>query len=373
MKIISIFNNKGGVGKTTLVYHISHSFGCLGYKVLMIDLDPQCNLTINSISEDQLLKIWEAEDKYIDDYGRSMKECPDEYNSMLNESRTAHFLLKPTEEGLAELEKISPPIKLKDNVDLVPGRLSLHKFENKIAENWNSLYSGDPGVIRLITAIRRISELYATKYRYDFIVIDTSPSLGILNKVVISTVDGFFIPCQPDMFSLYGIRNIGQNLQLWKNEFNNIYTLISTSKRSYFPTEFVQFLGYTIYNAKMNNKSSKSAERYNLALAHYNYVKQIPEYINKFITPEVRIHLKEDMITLPIGGEAIMHSHNTFPSMSQKYKAPFWDIPGIENLEEDDKGTIRGNRRDYEITKSKYEEFTNDLLKRIAKLDEKEV
>ena len=81
----------------------------------------------------------------------SMKECPDEYNKIVNEPRTAHFLLKPIEEGLTELEKISPPIKLNDSVDLVPGRLSLHKFENKIAENWNSLYSGDPAAIRLIT------------------------------------------------------------------------------------------------------------------------------------------------------------------------------------------------------------------------------
>lgn len=369
MKIISLFNNKGGVGKTTLAYHLAHSFGCLGYNVLMIDLDPQCNLTINSISENQLLRIWEVEDKYIDDYGYSMKRCHDEYIRILNEPRTIHFLLKPIEEGLNELEKISPPIKLNNNVNLIPGRLSLHKFENKIAESWNSLYSGDPEAIRLVTAIRRISELYANKYEYDFIVIDTSPSLGILNKVIISTVDGFFIPCQPDMFSLYGIRNIGENLQLWKKEFNNIYALISKPKRAYFPKEFVQFLGYTIYNAKRNNKSPRSAERYNLALAHFNYVKKIPKYINKFIKPEVRLHLEKDMITSPIGGEAIMHSHNTFPSMSQKYKAPFWDIPKIENLEENEKGTIRGNHISYESTKNNYLEFTKDLLKRIATLD----
>ena len=62
----------------------------------------------------------------------------------------------------------------------------------------------------------------------------------------------------------------------------------STSKRSYFPKEFVQFLGYSIYNARKNTKSAKSAERYNLALAHFNYVKRIPEYINRFIKPEVR-------------------------------------------------------------------------------------
>ena len=60
---------------------------------------------------------------------------------------------------------------------------------------------------------------------------DTSPSLGTLNKVIISTVDGFIIPCFPDMFSLYGIRNIGRSLESWKRELDVIYSLISNEKR----------------------------------------------------------------------------------------------------------------------------------------------
>lgn len=373
MKIISLFNNKGGVGKTTLAYHIAHTLGCMDKKILMIDLDPQCNLTINSITEEHLLRIWEVEDDYIDDYGHCMNSRTDEYEALLRESRTVHFLLKPTEEGLTSIEKITPPIKINSSVDLVPGRLSLHTFENKIAENWKGLYSGDPSAIRIITAIRRIAELYSSKYNYDYIIIDTSPSLGILNKIIISTVDGFFIPCQPDMFSLYGIRNIGDNLQMWKREFDTIYNLISDTKREYFPEKFVQFLGFTIYNAIKNTRSANSADRYNLALAHYNYVEKIPEYIDKYILHDVRKHLEEDMIKAPIGGEAIMHSHNTFPSMSQKYKVPFWEIPSSEQLEENDIATIRGNRSKYENTKENYLEFTSDLLKRIETLDRSEV
>src|SRR5712671_22277 len=45
MKIISVFNNKGGVGKTTLTFHLAHALGEIGYRVLLMDLDPQCNLT----------------------------------------------------------------------------------------------------------------------------------------------------------------------------------------------------------------------------------------------------------------------------------------------------------------------------------------
>lgn len=60
MKLITIFNNKGGVGKTTLLYHLAYSLSELNKKVLLLDLDPQCNLTINSLSEDKIQSIWEA-------------------------------------------------------------------------------------------------------------------------------------------------------------------------------------------------------------------------------------------------------------------------------------------------------------------------
>ena len=81
--------------------------------------------------------------------------------------------------------------------------------------------------IRTITYIRRLCERYADILDVDFVLVDTSPSLGILNKTIISTVDGFIIPAQLDMFSLYGIRNIGNSLELWGKELNVIYRLIS--------------------------------------------------------------------------------------------------------------------------------------------------
>ena len=67
MKILSVFNNKGGVGKTTLTYHLSHALSELGHRVLMIDADPQCNLTIYSVPEDKIHDIWEVEDPFIDE------------------------------------------------------------------------------------------------------------------------------------------------------------------------------------------------------------------------------------------------------------------------------------------------------------------
>ena len=68
MKIISIFNNKGGVGKTTLTFHLAHALAELGHRTLIIDMDPQCNVTILGLSEQTLDKVWEAEEDFIDDF-----------------------------------------------------------------------------------------------------------------------------------------------------------------------------------------------------------------------------------------------------------------------------------------------------------------
>lgn len=366
MKIISLFNNKGGVGKSTLAFHLSNILAEMGHKTLIIDLDPQCNLTICGMEEEVLHDIWAQEDSFIDDFDTSVKAMqPEEFTTFLERPRTIHFLLKPTEDGRGELPSTPPPVNLRENLDLIPGRLTIHQYESKIAERWSGSYLGDSLSIRTITNIRSIAEEYSSIYEYEFVIIDTSPSLGALNKVIISTVDGFLIPALPDMFSMYGIKNIGNALKQWSKEFITIYSLISDEKRTKFPSNFVRFLGYTIYNAKKYTGITP----WDLALAHYNYAQQIPAIIEANISPEVRSHLSQGQASSPIGMTSVMHSHNTLPNMAQKYKHPIWQIPSLTNLDPSDKSTIFGNRAIYEGTRERYIEFANSFLERINTLN----
>ncbi|MFJ7565353.1 ParA family protein [Herminiimonas sp. NPDC097707] len=367
MKSISVFNNKGGVGKTTLTYHVGHALSEMGYKVLMIDADPQCNLTIYSLDQELIHKIWEKEDRFIDEGFESSKNSlsPLEFNTLISEQRSLHFILKPTEEGTGDLESLPPPVKLSSSLDIVPGRLTLHLYEDKIAERWAGIYRGDPLAIRTVTKIREISERYAALHNYDYVIIDTSPSLGSLNKVVISTVDGFFVPAAPDLFSLYGIRNIGKSLSAWKAEFNVIYQLISEEKRHSFPKEFVSFLGYTLYNAK---KYSGVNNTWNLAHAHFNYASRIPETIKQCIEKGLRSHLDDKALSEPIGETAVMHSHNTFPTMAQHYHTPMWKVPSLPMIETEHINTLRGASAKYVETGKAYRGFCEALLKRIQLL-----
>ena len=178
------------------------------------------------------------------------------------------------------------------------------------------------------------------------------------------------------MFSLYGIRNIGNSLELWQKEFNTIYGLISDDKRKKFPNKFVQFLGYTIYNAKKYQKTPQTNE-YDLAQAHYHYVRKIPETISQFIKEGNRSNLSTEEMQSPIGGKSVMHTHNTFPSVAQALKCPMWNVPAIySSLQKDNPDYLKaielevnhGSFGRYEATRSKYEAFAEDLLTRVESL-----
>lgn len=352
------------MGKTTLTYHVSQALSEMGKKVLIIDADPQCNLTIYSLKQECIHDIWESEDRFIDEgYESSKKKCNDEeYEKLISNPRSLHFLLKPTEEGTGDHGSLPPPANLAKNLDIIPGRLTLHLYEEKVASRWTDIYRGEPLAIRTITKIRSLSEKYSKLYDYDYVVIDTSPSLGSLNKVIISTVDGFFVPASPDLFSLYGIKNIGKALSSWKDEFNIVYKLISDEKRHSFPESFVTFLGYTIYNAK---RYSGYNNKWSLAQAHLNYANQIPRTIEENIQEDIRSHLTSNLLAEPIGGTSVMHTHNTFPSMAQHYNNPMWKIPDLPNLEQEHTNTLRGAGNKYRETRESYIEFCEDLLSRI--------
>ena len=368
MKIMSVFNNKGGVGKSTLAYHTAWALSELGKRVLMIDMDPQCNLSLYGCSVEDLHGIWEKEDDFIDEgFDISCEKIGKQgYERLINEPRTIHFLLKPTEDGTGEINEYPEPVKLNDNLFLVPGRLTLHTFEDMLSSRWNDVYndSGNILAIRTITQIRTIALKYSKQLNIDYVIIDTSPSLGRMNKAIISTVDGFIIPASPDMFSLYGIRNIGNALLKWRDDFEVIYKLISAEKLKKFPDRFVQFIGYTIYNAKRNKAKSNN---WGIAQAHYNYAKQMPGTIKEYIPPELRKYLNDEMIDAPIGQTSIMLTHNTYPASAQKYRCPMWKVPNMD-LDNDDINTILGNRQRYYDTQSMYHNFANDLLSRIEML-----
>lgn len=367
VEIISVFNNKGGVGKTTLTFHLAHALAELGHKVLAVDLDPQCNLSIYSLPVEQIQSIWEAENAFIDEPGFEAARAamsPKKFEALCKAPRSIHFSLKPTEEGTGPLEHLPPPIELAPNLHLVPGRLTLHMFEEALARRWSEAFVGQPLALRTLSEIRRVLLQYATDYGYEYVIVDTSPSLGQLNKTILTTVDAFLVPCSPDLFSLYGIRNIGSSLARWTSELKTLYSLIPFSRRPALPKSFVGFLGYTVYNAKKREGSTP----WDMAIAHYGYAKQIPETVATHMPASLSDGIERGTLDQPIGGMAVMHSHNTYPAHAQKYHVPIWKLPSHPWLEEGDRATVLTNRKRYIDTKIAYRNFAKDVISRVKQL-----
>jgi len=197
--VLTFFNNKGGVGKTSLVYHLAWMFSEMGKRVVAVDLDPQANLTSAFLSEAELEKLWD-----IDAPGSA---------------DTIYQCVRP----LTEVGDISEPEtkQITRRLHLIPGDLSLAGFEDFLSQEWpNSLGSGTLyRPFRVLTAFWQISQLAAKKHDADLILADVGPNLGAINRSALIGSDHVVIPLAADLFSLQGLRNLGPTLRSWRSDW----------------------------------------------------------------------------------------------------------------------------------------------------------
>ena len=353
--IVSVFNNKGGVGKTTLLFHLACALAEQDKKVLMMDLDPQCSLTLNAIPEEAIEKLWAEEEPYIEDYRASKNAHPFIHDELMKKGRSIHFILKPLEDGLEGEITATPYHTLMSNLDIIPGRLSMQFFESFVAHRWSEAFTGSPHAIQSIASVRRVAEFYQKKYGYDFVLMDTSPSLGDLNRITIGLSDYFFIPCSTDVFSIYGIRNIGAALEKWRAEFKALSYLLPKSRKEFFAKTMVKLLGYTLYKAQ---KSGSSRNGLGIPQSHYLHATKIPGEIKRCIGPDFLADGTD--ICKNLGGRSIIYSHCSLPSGSQQCHVPMWRVPSMPNV-------VTKTTQGFRETQEMYHEFASDFLSRVKK------
>ena len=170
-KIISFINQKGGVGKTTMAFNAAHALAQKGHKVLALDLDPQANLTL----------LFQAE----------------------NQTNLFHLMIN----SVKELKMLHTPALLssvikRGSVDLIPGGQELSGFDLTVAS------INAPRQLIL----KKFIELNALRDRYDYIIIDCPPTLGLLVINALCASDGVIVPFRPDDFSLKGLEHFYQVL-----------------------------------------------------------------------------------------------------------------------------------------------------------------
>lgn len=192
MKTVAFFNNKGGVGKTSLVYHLAWMFADHGIKTLAVDLDPQANLTAMFLDEDRLESLW-----------------PDGEHP-----ETVFGAIRPILRGIGDIaqphvEKIHP------SLGLIAGDLGLSRFEDKLSDAWPRCQLSDESAFRTMTAFHRLVQRGAD-WGADLVLIDVGPNLGAINRSALIASDQVCLPLAPDLFSLQGLKNLGPTLREWR-------------------------------------------------------------------------------------------------------------------------------------------------------------
>ncbi len=197
MKTVAFFSNKGGIGNTTLVYHLAWMYQELGLDVVALDLDPQANLTAAFLPDDRLEEIW------------------------LNRKHPQTILgaVQPLLDHLGDLKELDLA-SLADHLALLPGDLGLSLFEDRLAGAWPACLDDKPPVahdaFRVITAFYRAAEQSARARGADLVLIDVGPSLGALNRAALVASDHVVLPLSADLYSLQGLRNVGAVLTEWR-------------------------------------------------------------------------------------------------------------------------------------------------------------
>lgn len=213
MKSLVLFNNKGGVGKTTLTFHIAHMAARLGLRTVALDYDPQSNLSAVLMGDEALLETWERPESEA----RTVASCVD---------------LVRRGVGLVRAPALTP---IDHNLWLLPGHLVLSRFEQTLAEEWGRILASDNERALLVTtALATLAEHAANVAPggADLVLVDVGPSLGALNRAALLACDAVLIPLAPDLFSLQGLKNVGPMLRIWRSDWEMARTRSSRAPLS---------------------------------------------------------------------------------------------------------------------------------------------
>ncbi len=192
MKTVAFFNNKGGVGKTSLVYHLAWMFADHGVNTIAIDLDPQANLTAMFLDEERLEELWPD------------NEHPD----------TVYGAIRPILRGIGDITQ--PEVqRITDNLGLIAGDLGLSRFEDKLSDAWPRCHNREESAFRVMTAFHRLI-VDSVQDGTSLVLIDVGPNLGAINRAALIAADQVVLPLAPDLFSLQGLKNLGPTLREWR-------------------------------------------------------------------------------------------------------------------------------------------------------------
>lgn len=305
MKSIAIFNNKGGVGKTTLLCNLAAYLQTRkAKKILVIDADPQCNTTTYVLDEDQFFEV------YYQDQPRCF---------------TIADIIPPLEDGSGYIQEYEATRSSYFGFDVIPGNPRFAACEDFLASEWKDVKSSD---LRGIKSTMLFIHFLSLCSDYDYVFFDMGPSLGAINRSILLACDYFITPMSSDVFSLLALGNIGESIVSWSSAFNKGISELDPHKKTALHNMRcncqIQFLGYVEqqYITKSVGGTARAVRAYDEIL------QKIPSEIDAKIIKPINKGERSD-IDYKIG--SIPNYYSLVP-MSQTAHKPIFNLTNNDGV-----------------------------------------
>ncbi|MCG7865859.1 MAG: AAA family ATPase [Candidatus Thiodiazotropha taylori] len=320
-QVLTFFNNKGGVGKTSLIYHLAWMFASLRKRVVIADLDPQANLTAAFLDEDRIETIWESANP-----GSTIFQC-----------------VKPLT-GVGDIAN-STLQKITTDLYLLPGDVALSSFEDTLSAEWpnsmsdNNLYRP----MRILSAFWQVMQEAADKIEADIILVDIGPNLGAINRSVLLATDFVAIPLGADLFSLQGLSNLGPTLRSWKNLW---YKRLDNWGGS---QEKAQYPNFRLPSGKMQ-PIGYLCQQHGVRLdrpvkAYDKWVQRIPALYREAVLDEIPVQgMKVELDTYCLA--TIKHYRSLIP-MGQEHRKPIFHLTSADGAIGAHANAVQDAKRDF--------------------------
>jgi len=308
---IAFFNNKGGVGKTSLVYHLAWMYANLGLRIVAADLDPQANLTSAFLNEERLEILWSGEDHSQTIYG-----------SIQPLLRGIGDIASPHLEHISESDFNQTPLfeDLFNPIALLVGDLFLSNFEDELSDMWPNCLDGKERAFRVISAFWRLTQQAAAAHNADVILIDLGPNLGAINRAALIATDYIVVPLSPDLFSLQGLRNLGPALRRWRQEWQDrLLKKPANLSDLPLPEGHMQPVGYVVlqHSVRMDRPVQ----------AYERWIAQIPDEYRTSVLGEKRTKSALSVSNDPLCLSLLKHYRSLMPLAQEAHKPMFYLKP----------------------------------------------
>ncbi len=314
-KVISLFNHKGGVSKTTTTFHLGWKMASLGKKVLIVDADPQCNLTGLTLGLEDYKSLFAFYDS---------KQNTDIFNSLAP--------IFAIESSMALSNDMPVTATKNQNLFILAGHIRFSEIDIQLA---TALTSSEtiPILRRFIGSVNALIRKIARIHKFDIVLIDMSPSVSATNNCILMGADYFIVPVSPDFYCYQAIDSLSNVLPQWSS---NIASFRKGNDEYALPKSNPKMLGFISQNYRVYTTETKQDDDdpKTMSKAYQIWLDKIKEVANRKLVPSLKENqmiVSEDVFRTVVTYDDPYHlagiqDFNTLIPTSQKLSKPIYDL-----------------------------------------------